>query len=323
MMKTPYLFLAFVCISLFSFAEEKRIATPFIFEKSEDAPAVPENTGIYHFTFEGLKKSDLSTQITLSCDGDKNELIELKKGVFEYTASAGSHRFVIYINDNYFELYSYDLILGSQEKHYYLIQVQSTYGMQLEVDKPVIYLYPQESSDFEITVEPKGEMAFTYPKYQGNWTGTMHPNGNLDIDGESYRYLFWESKQKTDALNPATTEGFVVDQKNIVSFLESKLKAVGFTASERADFITFWGPKMQQNEQVFVTFHQDTECDRFAKLNISPKPDNLHRFYMSWGKYTGNAIPEPQQLSRFNRTGFTAIEWGGQEIPTITKSLSL
>lgn len=323
MMRTTYLLLAFVGVTLFSFAEEKRIATSFIFEKSEDAPAVPENTGIFHFKFSGLEKPDLSAQITLSCDNGKNEIIKLNKGAFEYSATAGAHHFTIYINDNYFELYSHNLILGSQEKHYYEVRTQKTYGMQIEVDKPVIYLYPEESTEFSVTVAPKGEMAFTYPLYQEGWTGTMHPNGNIEVNGESFRYLFWESKQEMNALNPETTEGFVVDQKDIVSFLESNLKAVGFTSSERADFITFWGPQMQGKERVFVTFHQDTQCDRFAELNISPKPDNLHRFYMSWGEYNGNVIPEPQELSRFNRTGFTAIEWGGQEIPTITKTLSL
>ena len=322
-MKSTYLLLLFLLISMISFAEEKRIAANFIFEKSEPASGLPVNTGVYHFKFSDLDKVDLSARITLSCDDGMNETIQLKKGAFEYQATEGSHRFVIYLNDNYFEVYSHNLPLAANEKHYYSIRTFRTEGMQIEVDKPIIYLYPESTSTFEVNIEAKGEMVFTYPTYNENWTGTMHPNGNLEIEGEVYKYLFWESKQEMDALNPKETAGFVVTSDNITSFLEEKLNYVGFTACERADFITFWGPQMQKEEQVFVTFHQDLDCNAFAELNISPAPDNLHRFYMSWGAYDGNHIPKAQELTPFQREGFTAIEWGGQEIPTISNTLSL
>ncbi len=322
-MKTTYLFLAFLLISAVSLAEEKRIAAPFTFEKSEPAPALPEGMGVYRFKFTGLEKEDLSTQITLSCDDGANETIQLKKGVFEYTSTPGSHRFTIYINDKYFELYSHNLPLEKREKHYYSVRTTLTNGIEIMVDKPVIYLYPETSENFEVSVSPKGEMAFTYPQYNEGWTGTMHQNGDLEIDGETFHYLFWESKQEMDALNPKETAGFVVNKDDLLSFLEEKLNLVGFTATERADFITYWGPQMQKHEQVFVTFHQDADCDMFAELDISPTPENLHRFYMSWGSYEGNHIPEKQELTSFNRNGFTVIEWGGQEIPTISNTLSL
>lgn len=323
MMKTTFLLLSFFLISAVSFAEEKRIAASFIFEKSEDASGLPVNTGVYHFKFNSLDNEDLSATITLSCDDGKNESIQLKKGVFEYQAEEGSHRFVIYINDKYFEVYSHNLPLGANERHYYSVRTDKTEGMYIEVDKPVIYLYPETTSSFEVSVEPKGEMAFTYPEYKENWSGTMQPNGDLEINGEVYNYLFWESKQKMDALNPKETSGFIVDGKNITSFLEDKLNQVGFTAKERADFITYWGPQMQKHEQVFVTFHQDMDCNQFAELDISPTPDNLHRFYMSWGEYSGLHVPETQDLTPFQRNGFTVIEWGGQEVPTISNSLAL
>jgi hypothetical protein len=322
-MKSTYLLLSFLLISAVSLAEEKRIAASFIFEKSEAATQLPENTGVYHFKFSDLDKEDQSGEITLSFDDGANETVQLKKGVFEYRAEEGSHRFVVYVNDKYFEVYSHNLPMKSKEKHYYSIRTFRTKGMQIEVDKPVIYLYPETTSNFEVSVDPKGEMAFTYPKYNESWTGTMHPNGKLEIEGETFNYLFWESKQEMNALNPKETPGFIVNTENIASFLEEKLNQVGFTSSERADFITYWGPQMQHQEQVFVTFHQDTDCNAFAELDISPTPDNLHRFYMSWGEYDGDNVPEAQNLTPFEREGFTAIEWGGQKIPTISNTLSL
>lgn len=322
-MKTTFLFLAFLLISTISLAEEKRIAASFIFDRSEPAPALSEDMGVFSFKFNGLEKEDLNVKITLSCDGGENETIKLKDGKFDYNAPAGTHRFVIYINDKYFELYSHNLIIGGQEKHFYSVNTIMTLGLQIEVDKPVIYLYPEESTSFEVSVIPKGDMAFTYPKYDENWSGMMHPNSDLEINGEIFNYLFWESKQEMNALNPKETAGFVIQKEEILSFLEEKLNQVGFTAKERADFITFWAPQMEKHEQVFITFHQDADCDMFAELNISPTPENLYRFYMSWGSYDGDVVPESQELTSFQRSGFTAIEWGGQEIPTITNTLAL
>ncbi|GAB5416102.1 MAG: hypothetical protein Crog4KO_13130 [Crocinitomicaceae bacterium] len=322
-MKPTLFFLLITLLSGTALAEEKRIASPFVRQSVKDAPNLGENKALFEFEFQNLDNEDLSAQITLSINGEANQTIQLKKGKFEYKVAPGSHLFTIYINDKYFELYSNYLEIKAQQKHEYHIFPRKTMGMMIEVDKPVIYLYPEQSEAFEVSVNPVGDMAFTYPKYDRSWTGIMHPDGKLTVDGEDYNYLFWESKQAFDALNPKTTAGFMVEQNNVVSFLEKQLEAVGFTASERADFITFWGPQMQKHEQVFVTFHQDTECNAFAELDISPTPDNLHRFYMSWGPHNGNSIPEAQELKPFNRNGFTAIEWGGQEIPTISNSLSL
>lgn len=318
-----FLFFLFLSFAGITFAEGKRIATPFVLFKVEAAPELNVNTALFVFEFQELLEEDRNAEITLSLNGGENETIQLKKGSFEYPIAPGSHQFVIYINENYFELYSYNLVINDQQKHIYHVTPWHTDGMILEVDKPVIYLYPETTESFEVEVSPVGEMVFTYPEYKQNWQGTMHPDGALDIDGETYRYLFWESKQKVDALNPVSTEGFVVPQSDVVSFLEDKLIAVGFTATERADFITFWGPQMQKHSHVFVTFHQDAECDKFAELNIGPKPDNLHRFYISWGEYNGSTVPVEQELTPFKRAGFTVIEWGGQEIPTIYNTLSL
>ncbi|XOV67359.1 MAG: hypothetical protein ACFHU9_17220 [Fluviicola sp.] len=322
-MKSTLLLIALLLFTTTSFAEEKRIAASFIFEKTEPATHLSGDDGLYHFKFSDLDPEDQSATITLSCDSGENEFIQLKKGAFEYKAPEGSHQFTIYVNDNYFEVYSHNLPLTKKEKHFYSIRTIRTNGLQIEVDKPVIYLYPETTSTFEITVEPTGEMQFTYPEYTEKWTGTMHPKGKLEMRGEQFNYLFWESKQEMDALNPQETAGFIVTGKEIKNFLEEKLNTVGFTASERADFITYWGPQIQQHDQVYITFHQDSECDQFAALNISPTPDNLHRFYMSWGAYDRAHIPNPQHLTPMNREGFTVLEWGGQEVPTISNTLTL
>lgn len=323
-MKSICTVISFLLLTSISFSkEEYRIAAPFVFEKSEPAPELAKNIGIYQFKFNGLLEEDLSASIILSCDQGENQTFQLKNGILEYQAKKGYHQFVIYINESYYELYSHNLQLNEKERFIYSVRLTETNGLIEMVDKPVIYLYPETSQEFHVQVAPKGEMAFTYPKYKDGWSGVMHPDGNLEVDGASYNYLFWESQQALSALNPKTTAGFVVRKNEVLDFLEEKLDEVGFTSKERADFITYWGPRMQQLDQVFVTFHQDQECDQFADLNIVPKPDNIHRFYLSWGAYDGNEIPKAQKLIPFQRDGFTVVEWGGSEVPTVTYSLTL
>ena len=48
--------------------------------------------------------------------------------------------------------------------------------------------------------------------------------------------------------------GFFVGSDQVVSFLEKKLTDAGLSSKEQADFITFWGPKLAQNELNFVHF---------------------------------------------------------------------
>lgn len=304
-------------------AEDKRLAAPFSIYKTEEAPELGPNEAEYIFEFQNLNVDDKTATITLQMDNGSNEKLKLKKGKLTYRTTSGSHRFIVYINENYFELYSHDLIIEAQTRQYYYVNVQSTKGLQIEVDKPVIYLYPERVEPFIVKVVPKGEFLFTYPEYKNEWTGTMKPDGTLTINDENYRYLFWESQQKMNAMDPEKTAGFVVKNLELSAFLEEKLNSIGFTSTERADFLTYWVPQMQRHNQVFITFHQDTDCEQFANLDITPQPDNLHRFYMSWGVYEGNENPKPQTLEPMNREGFTVLEWGGQEVPVITKTIEL
>ena len=323
-MKTTFLLLAIILIGTPSYAKEKRIASPFVrYSLEENVKGLESNEAVFIFEFKNLQEGDENVEFVMSQNNGKNQEHHLTDSKFECKVTPGSYRFIIYINENYFELYSHDLEIGSQEKHIYWVTPLKAGGMIHEVDKPIIYLYPETSQEFKVSVDPVGEMTFTYPATVNTWEGTMHPDGQLEINGEAYRYLFWESKQEFEALNPKTTEGFVIKGSEVVAFLEEKLNQIGFTPSERADFITFWGPKMAQQAQMFITFHQDLDCNAFAELDITPKPDNICRFYMSWGAYEGNIKPSAQSLIPFNRKGFTAIEWGGQELPTIFNSLSL
>ena len=304
-----------LALSFLSFGEtEMRIKPPFYNYKTDLKPdELNSNEAVYLFEFTNIDPSDRNAQIKYSIDGEE-ATIKLQKGNFEVKTTPGKHIFQIFINSNYYELYSDSLYIAPQSMAYYEVRASHAYIEVIE-DKPVIYLYPQVKQEFKVAVAPKdGEFTFTYPEYKENWTGTMHPDGKIEVDGESYRYLFWESTHRAKRLNPEMHEGSVVKSEDLLAFIESSLDQVGFNASEKADFITYWVPRMQQFDQVFIKFNQDSSCDQFAEMNITPTPDHVNRFYMSWGEYDGHLTPTPQILTPMNRDGFSVLEWGGMEI---------
>ncbi|WRS26530.1 hypothetical protein U6B65_09250 [Oscillospiraceae bacterium MB08-C2-2] len=176
--------------------------------------------------------------------------------------------------------------------------------------KPVIYLYPQTETKVDVSLAYKGRLTFTYPAYQNGWSVTARPDGFLTnlADGSSHYYLFWEGIPNKIQWDQST--GFVVSGKESASFLAEKLSAMGLTAREYNDFITYWGPKMVENPYNLVTFAAE-EYEELAPLTISPKPDSILRVHMVLKPLSSPVEVKPQTLPAFSRTGFTVVEWGG------------
>lgn len=181
--------------------------------------------------------------------------------------------------------------------------------------KPVIYLYPEETTDInvKVNINNTGRLTYTYPLYNPStgWSVTAEPDSVLhDSTGREYSYLFWEgvSDQKWDM-----TSGFVVKGSDTVAFLQEKLEYLGLTPREYNEFIVYWMPRMQDNEYNLITFQTD-KYEEYAELEITPEPDSIQRVFMAYeplDEYT--EIPE-QELQPFERSGYSVIEWGGVEI---------
>ena len=178
-------------------------------------------------------------------------------------------------------------------------------------EKPVIYLYPEEETEVSVKLDYSGTLTTTYPKYNDGWTVTAEPDGTLyDYDGREYSYLFWEGESDIDY---DFSEGFVVSGGETAEFLRSVLSQMGLTPKEYNEFIVYWLPKMEDNKYNLISFQSDIYTEN-AKLTVSPEPDSLLRVFMAW-----RAINEPieikeQEISTFERTGFTVVEWGGTEV---------
>ena len=145
---------------------------------------------------------------------------------------------------------------------------------------------------------------------------TAQPDGTLtDEQGRSYRYLFWEGVADDSW---RLENGSFVKAEDARAFLEQSLSRLGLNELEQNDFISYWLPKLQANEESFVHFAAEQYTDR-ARLTVSPQPDSVLRVQMlmtgvdSSNRRQLSALPK-QQLQGFARKGFTLVEWGGTDL---------
>ena len=180
------------------------------------------------------------------------------------------------------------------------------------VAKPVIYLYPTATIDVTVRLDYNGTLDVTYPAYNGGWSVTAHPDGTLTnhADGREYSYLFWEGHGSAEY---DFSTGFVVQGEDTVAFLQEKLAYLGLTPAEYNEFIVYWLPLMQDNAYNLIAFQGEAYTDT-APLTIVPAPDSLLRIFMTHKPLDAPINIAPQELSPFERIGFTVVEWGGTSL---------
>lgn len=177
--------------------------------------------------------------------------------------------------------------------------------------KPVIYLYPEKVTDVTVKLDLNGKLGCTYPAYpKDGWNVTAYPGGKLIVGGEEYNYLFWEGN-----LNTVFTfdKGFCVKGEDTAAFLKKALSEMGLIPSEYNDFIVYWLPQMEENAFNLISFAGMEYTDP-AKLEITPKPDSTLRVFMVFKPLEKPVEIAPQTFEKFERNGFTVVEWGGAEI---------
>ncbi len=184
--------------------------------------------------------------------------------------------------------------------------------------KPIIYLYPEQTTRVTVRFGDPGSMAlaFTYPQYpEAGWDVIAQPDGTLTdpATGRQYYALYWEGTIDEPEV-PA--EGFVVAGAEVAVFLEELLPRLGLSWAEADEFIIYWLPILGENPWNFLTFVTDAWA-RAVPLAVTPAPDVSIRFGMRWARLEAppTVLPAPQVFSPPVRRGFTLVEWGGREIP--------
>ena len=166
--------------------------------------------------------------------------------------------------------------------------------------------------DLEATYVEEERLLTTYPKYENGWKIHLQEDGTFTVPGNNREYyaLFFD---ETPNYTCEFTEGFYVTKENAISFLEEKMDYMGFTNRETDEFIMYWLPILENNGQSLVYFEQTEERNEECPLEFSVEPDTIIRTIIHIKKVNGpTAIPE-QQLTHYEREGFTVVEWGGQK----------
>ena len=178
-------------------------------------------------------------------------------------------------------------------------------------EKPILYLYPSDTTKVTVKLELPGELTCTYPTYNDGWTVTATTDGTLtDESGQTYNYLYWEGET---AKQYDLSEGFCIAGSDTATFLEDALSQLGLTRKEANEFIVYWLPQMERNSYNLITFQQEAYTET-APLTVTPQPDSILRVFMAWKPLSEPIAIASQALPAFERHGFTLVEWGGAKV---------
>jgi hypothetical protein len=183
--------------------------------------------------------------------------------------------------------------------------------LQAECAKPVVYLYPTQTERVSVKLGSNIEVKKSEPKYKDGWIVTAQPDGTLTTDKgkKTYPYLYWDGN---GASYETPEQGWVVASKDVESFFMKLLPYLGLNAKETFDFNEFWLPIVSKSPYARISFVPQDEWTAAAPLAISPVPDTIIRVFMDWQPLSAPISIEPQDLlPPPERTGFTAVEWGG------------
>lgn len=187
------------------------------------------------------------------------------------------------------------------------------YGFSFAL-KPVIYLYPETTTNVSVKLNYYGDVFASYPEIWTGWNVIAKPNWTLinKSDNKEYSYLFreWKPAKK---INYDWSTWFLVKWTETREFLQEKLAKIWLEPKEYNEFIVYWYPKMMNNKYNLVHFARCEEYGKYAELDITPKPDSILRVFMVYKPIDEEIEIKPQEFEKFERQGFSVIEWGGSE----------
>lgn len=191
------------------------------------------------------------------------------------------------------------------------------------VRKPVVYLYPEQTTRVNVRLELDGELIAHYPALGADgWTVTATPTGELrdEATGRNHRYLFWEGTSAGFELDPA--QAHCVPGTEAAAFMERACDRFALTDAECGDLVTYWLPKLASNPYSVIQFVDEPTYARYAQLHVSPPPDTMIRPFMIFRRSEVPVEVGAPELRQRTRRGFTVVEWGGADLDEVAPAPS-
>lgn len=74
--------------------------------------------------------------------------------------------------------------------------------------------------------------------------------------------------------------------------------------------------RVPNSNWVRITWANTEEMDKYAPLEIHPKPETVIRAFLDFEGFEQYQELSPQYLKKTERIGFTVVEWGGRLLET-------
>jgi hypothetical protein len=317
-------------VSLAKGAKNPESIPEYIISKTSVDTKLPTTQSKFIITANDYMTPLTKGKIKYSWNGKTKIAAVDKNGKFEFIVTPGKYVLKFFYDKKHAEITTDTISIKSKNKVEITIHIKP---LNISEAKPVIYLYPDTTTEIKVKLKTTGDITMTYPAYNCiypdqlmgiGWNVMADPDGTIHVNEKKYNYLFWEGNDGSLINEIKDTEGFVIEKNDLLEFFETTLTKIGLNSKEQQDFITYWYPQMMNNEKNYIRFIFNETYDHYAHLEVTPNPDQLIRVFMLWSSFAG-ATPDNmkvQEIPSFTRKGFTLVEWGGSNVNTIHSILT-
>ncbi|MDD5360540.1 MAG: hypothetical protein PHN88_00290 [Ignavibacteria bacterium] len=175
----------------------------------------------------------------------------------------------------------------------------------MPVKKPAVYLYPESDIKVNVQIAVNGKLTFTEPLYKDGWEVNATSNGLID---DKYDYLFYEADlNKVDL----PSEGWIVSYNELENWFNENLPSMGLNKKETEQFKEYWLKNLKKSNYYEIRLLGSDFLSANMKLVVTPEPQSILRLNFHFKPVSEKTQLTAPTISKFTRTGFTVVEWGG------------
>jgi hypothetical protein len=183
---------------------------------------------------------------------------------------------------------------------------------------PAIWLYPRERCDVVLALDFRGDgfMTTSSPAYNDRWRIHVDPSQPFNRYSSTFVDDPWVPHLDYDGFRDGkfqTTEGWCIEQAELLDWQRSTLRELGFTPAEVDEANIDYGRMLlsrKYKQPLFAVYPQTTELvEQSVALDVQPTPDTVYRLWL----YFVPVASRPEGLKaprvpRIERKGFTVVE---------------